>query len=214
MRFDDVVRRLTPLPAALPPPPEVLIPIRVETGERGRPPAALDSVRVRPAAVLVLAFPLDDGEAAVLLTERVDRGGHHSGEVSFPGGSAEPHDDDPAATALREAAEEVGLDREAAGLRIVGQLEPFWIPVSGFRVTPVVALAGRRPAGLRPAPAEVARIIEAPLDLFTPAARIEMVEREVRGWRLRYGAYRVDGLSVWGATARILGQVGALIGDP
>jgi 8-oxo-dGTP pyrophosphatase MutT (NUDIX family) len=213
MRFDDVVRRLTPLPAALPPPPEVLIPVRMETGERGRPPAALDSVRVRPAAVLVLAFPLDDGQAAVLLTERVDRGGHHSGEVSFPGGSAEPHDDGPEATALREAAEEVGLDREATGLRVVGQLEPFWIPVSGFRVTPVVALADRRPAGLRPAPAEVARIMEAPLELFTPAARIEMVERDVRGWRLRYGAYRVDGLSVWGATARILGQVGALIGD-
>lgn len=161
----------------------------------------------------MLVYPAPDGDARVLLTERADRGGHHSGEVSFPGGATEPHDDGPVATAIREAAEEVGLDADAIGLRVVGRLESFWIPVSGFRVTPVLAVAPTRPLGLRPAPAEVARIVEAPLGAFTPGSPIEIVERDVRGWRLRYGAYRVDGLSVWGATARILGQLGAVLGE-
>src|SRR5436190_8732126 len=83
----------------------------------------------RAAAVLVLIFAGDDGEARIVLTERVDRGGHHSGEVSFPGGATESTDADAAATALREAHEEVGLDADAAGVRVVGLLEPFWIPV-------------------------------------------------------------------------------------
>ncbi|HET7026863.1 MAG TPA: CoA pyrophosphatase [Candidatus Limnocylindrales bacterium] len=212
MRFDVAARRLAVLPAVLPAGPAVLVPVRLTAdGDEVRERIALADLRERPAAVLVLVFPGADGEASVLLTERVDRGGHHSGEVSFPGGSTEPHDDSPAATAIREAAEEVGLDGDAVGLAVVGQLESFWIPVSGFRVTPIVAVADRRPTGLRPAPAEVARIVEAPLSAFLPDAPIEIVEREVRGWPLRYGAYRIDGLSVWGATARILGQLGALV---
>jgi 8-oxo-dGTP pyrophosphatase MutT (NUDIX family) len=69
----------------------------------------------------------------------VDRGGHHSGEVSFPGGRAEADDVDPEATALREAAEEVGLDTVAAGVRVLGVLPTMWIPVSDYAVTSVVA---------------------------------------------------------------------------
>lgn len=158
----------------------------------------------------MLVIPSDDGEALVVLTERVDRGGHHSGEVSFPGGKAEATDENATATALREAAEEVGLDAAAAGVRIIGQLEPFWIPVSDFRVTPVLAVADRRPVLVASAD-EVARIVEAPVDAFLAGAPIEIVERTVREWPLRYGGYRIDGLHVWGATARILGQLGAII---
>lgn len=209
MRFDEVVRHLDPLPAHVPEPPALLVPVRADEPGTG-PPRPAEPIRLRPAAVLVLVFPDDEGLARVLLTERADRGGHHSGEVSFPGGATEPHDDGPAATAIREAAEEVGLDPDAVELRVVGELDPFWIPVSGFRVTPVVALANRRPVGLRPAPAEVARILEPPLAAFAPSAPVEVVERVVRGWQLRYGAYPVDGLLVWGTTARILGQVGAI----
>ena len=104
---------------------------------------------------------------------------------------------DATATALREAAEEVGLDPDAAGVRVVGQLERFWIPVSDFAVTPIVALAARRPT-LVAAPAEVVRIIEPPVATFLPDAPLAMVERTIRGWPLRYGHYEVDGLSVWG----------------
>jgi hypothetical protein len=73
-----------------------------------------------------------------------------------------------------------------------------------------VALAYRRPA-LAPAPSEVARIVEPPVTRFLPGAPITIVERTIRDWPLRYGAYDVDGLSVWGATARILSQLGAVL---
>ena len=116
---------------------------------------------------------------------------------------------------MREAREEIGLDPEIVGLRVVGELEPFWIPVSNFRVTPVVALADRLQPW-EPDPREVARVIEAPVTSFLPGAPIITLERNVREWRIRYGAYALagDGPSVWGATARILGQLGAMLGDP
>jgi len=210
VRFDVVVERLTPFPERLPPPDRVLIPVVLDEGLRGSrvPPAGS---RPRPAAVLVLVHPDERGEACVVLTERATRGGHHSGEVSLPGGRAEPDDGNPAGTALREAAEEIALDPTAAGVRVLGELERFWIPVSNFEVTPVVALA-ERPPSLRAAQDEVARIVHAPLARFLPGAPVEIVERTVRDWPLRYGAYAVEGLSVWGATARILSQLGGLVG--
>lgn len=200
------------VPATLPAPAADVIPVFTGTAD-ARPSAfPLDRAVIRPAAVLVLLFPDAAGDAHVVLTERVTRDGHHSGEVSFPGGRAEPDDEDLEATALREAAEEVGLDAVAAGVRVVGRLERFWIPVSNFEVTPIVALAERRPI-LVASPDEVVRIVEPTVAMFLPGAPVRVVEREIRGWPLRYGAYDVDGLSVWGATARILSQLGALLGD-
>jgi 8-oxo-dGTP pyrophosphatase MutT (NUDIX family) len=168
--------------------------------------------------VLLLVAPSADNEpdadADILLIRRVDRGGHHAGQMAFPGGRAEPDDGNAAATALREANEEVGLDPTAAGVRVIGELEEFWIPVSGYRVTPVLAIADRRPA-LIAAEAEVAELLWAPLDAFLPDASIEIVETTVNmpsgSFPLRFGAYLVDGHRVWGATARILGQLGALL---
>jgi len=211
VRYDRVLERLTPFPAELPPPGEALLPVVLDDRLRGprTPPAG---VIPKASAVLVLIHPNAEGEARVVLTERATRDGHHSGEVSFPGGRAEPGDDGAAGTALREAAEEVALDATAAAVRILGQLERLWIPVSNFEVTPVVAVADRQP-DLRPSEAEVARIVHAPLDLFVPGAPVEMVERTIRDWPLRFGVYPVDGLAVWGATARILSQLGALVAD-
>jgi 8-oxo-dGTP pyrophosphatase MutT (NUDIX family) len=150
-----------------------------------------------------------------VLIQRTSYDGHHSGEVSFPGGAAEPGDASLRATAIREATEEIGLDPAAIGLRVVGELEPFWIPVSNFSVTPVIALADRLPDTWHPDSREVARIVEAPIEAFLPDAEITIVERDVREWRIRYGAYALaafgDGPAVWGATARILGQLGAML---
>jgi 8-oxo-dGTP pyrophosphatase MutT (NUDIX family) len=212
VQFDDAVRRLAVLPEPLPAPAAVLMPTVVGGLER-RPPRTPPPGRPgRPAAVLVLLYPDAEGIARVVLTERASRDGHHSGEVSFPGGKSEPDDADLVATALREAAEEVALDAPAAGLRVVGILEPFWIPVSDYAVTPVLAVAERRPE-LVPAPDEVVRIVEPPIARFFPNAPIEIVERTIGDWPLRYGSYDVDGLSVWGATARILSQLGAILAD-
>lgn len=209
MRFDEVVRRLTPLPEALPDGPAELIPVLAETGgPRPRPAFEAVGSESRPAAVLVLLFPDEAGEARIVLTERADRGGHHSGEVSFPGGRAEDADADLVATALREAAEEIGLDVVAYGVRVLGTLPVQWIPVSNYAVTPVVAVAERRPV-MTPQASEVAAILEVPMRTFLPDADLLEVEREIRGWQVRYAAYPVEGLAVWGMTARVLGGLGA-----
>jgi 8-oxo-dGTP pyrophosphatase MutT (NUDIX family) len=196
----------------LPAPPEALIPVRVG-GEPWK--ASVEAIAgARQAGVLVLIAPDPAGEARVVLIERTSYDGHHSGEVSFPGGAAEPGDADATETALREAAEEIGLDAAAIGVRVIGELEPFWIPVSNFQVTPILALADRLQPW-RPDPREVARVVDAPVAAFLPGASITTVERDVRQWRIRYGAYALPELSagpaVWGATARILGQLGAVL---
>jgi 8-oxo-dGTP pyrophosphatase MutT (NUDIX family) len=198
----------------MPAPPAVLMPVRLDTGERRRTAIPFGPDTARPAAVLVLVTPdsdTPDAEAEIVLIRRTDHGGPHGGDVALPGGRVEPADRGPAAAALREAAEEVALDPVSASVRVVGELETFWIPVSDYRVTPVVAIASRRPV-LFPSPSEVAGIVRVPLDTFLPGAPIEIVETTIQGFPLRFGAYPASGLRVWGATARILGQLGAVIG--
>src|SRR5205814_261544 len=142
MLFEVAVQQLMTFPAALPDGPADLMP--VFTDGRLRPRIAT-SATARPAAVLVLVLPDAACQARLVLTERRTYDGHHSGEVSFPGGKAEPDAADLVATALREAAEEVALDAATAEVRVVGSHDRLWIPVSDFEVTPVVAVAARRP---------------------------------------------------------------------
>jgi len=221
LRYAEAVARLAALPTELPQPPDALMPVRLDTGERRTPAIPFGPEAARAAAVLVLitpdrdgpdGHPAEDAEAEVILIERPGGEGPHSGQIAFPGGKAEPEDADLEATALREAVEEVWLDVDAAGVRVIGRLEEFWIPVSGYRVLPVLAVATSRPE-LTPSPDEVVSILRAPLDAFLPDAPIELVETTVRDFPLRFGAYPVAGHRVWGATARILGQLGALLGD-
>ena len=146
MRFEDVVERLANVPDPLPEGPRELIPVLQGMDPSvARPRWPTVDRALRPAGVLVLLYPDDAGLTRVVLTERASRNGHHSGEVSLPGGKAEPDDIDIAATALREAAEEVGLDAVAADVRVIRLLDRFVIPVSEFDVTPVLAVASRRP---------------------------------------------------------------------
>ena len=149
----------------------------------------------------------------MLLTVRVPHLATHAGEVSFPGGSAEERDADPIETALREAAEEVGLDPAECGLRTASVLETFALTVSGFSIHPVVALAEHEPA-VDPNPDEVARVIAPPVEAFLPDAPVELEERVIRERLIRYGVYPVEGERVWGATARMLGQLGAALATP
>lgn len=152
-----------------------------------------------PAAVLVGVIPRPAG-AGVLLTRRSDGLRHHGGQVSFPGGRIEAVDASPAAAALREANEEVGLD--AIQARALGYLDPL-LTVTGFRVLPTVVLIdpGFR---ARPEPGEVAAVFEVPLDLLLDPLQLERVELQFGGRARHVFQYRYQPQRIWGATASIL----------
>ncbi len=207
MRFEDAVRRLERLPDPLPAPPAALQPF-VLVGGRAVPVEPTGASRV--AAVLVLLFPGPDGEAWTVLMERPAGDLRHAGEISFSGGAVEPDDPSIAAAAVREAREEVGIDEEQCGLRVIGELGPVDVRVSGFLLHPIVAVAQRRPH-LEGDAREVSAVLEVPVAAFLSDETIEIVEEVRGGRRLRYGAYGVAGYRVWGATARVLGQLGAVL---
>lgn len=212
MQLEEARQRLRSLPNPLPEAPKQ-IDAKV-IGQPGSLPAWIRDAQNAPprqAAALCLLFPDEKGEAYIVLTERPSGDLRHAGQISLPGGRIDPGDDFPVGTALREAREEVGLDAEAAGLEVLAALDVVDVRVSGFLLTPVVASAKWLPP-LVPHPREVASILLAPLSAFLPGAPIETVEAQRDGFRLRYGAYPVLGHHVWGATARVLGQLGAIIG--
>jgi len=212
MQFAEVRRRLATLPDPLPAGPIDLDPVAVVTaGEVPDWARLARDAPARDAAVLVLLYPAPDGTANLVLIERPEGDLRHAGQVSFPGGALDPGDDFPVGTALREAAEEIGLDSAAAGVEVLGLLGTVDVRVSGFLLVPVIAVAARMPE-LRADAREVARILHVAVRHFLPQAPIEIVEAERDGWRLRYGAFPVGEHRIWGATARVLGQLGAVLG--
>jgi 8-oxo-dGTP pyrophosphatase MutT (NUDIX family) len=156
---------------------------------------------MRSAAGLLLVFPVA-GRAHIVLTLRSDSLGRHGGQVSLPGGAVEPGETI-AQAALREAEEEVALP--AADARLLGLLTPLDIPVSGFRLHPVVAAMERRP-GLTPAEGEVAAILEVGVEELLQQKRLVTIERERDGRRVVVPALRAGRFEVWGATAMVLAE--------
>ena len=142
----------------------------------------------RVAAALVLLYPIGH-RVHLVLTRRAGTLGQHAGQVSLPGGAVDGDE-----------------TVEAAELRIIGQLSALYIPVSNYALHPVVAVSDRRPA-LVPAAAEVAHILEIPLDELRDPDRL----REGRHWRgdeaITVPYFELHGERVWGATARVLGEL-------
>jgi 8-oxo-dGTP pyrophosphatase MutT (NUDIX family) len=153
----------------------------------------------RDAAVLILLGEHETRGPDVLLQLRADGGGAHSGQVAFPGGSAEPGDRNPVETALREAVEETGLD--PSGVRPVALLPRLHIPVSGFHVTPVLAHWEKPSRVWAVDPAETQAVARAPLtELADPANRFQL--RHPSGFL--GPAFALPGMLVWGFTAALL----------
>ncbi len=178
------------------------------------PEHAGDGSRFQPerepahAAVLVPLVQRPQG-LQVLLTRRTDHLRDHAGQISFPGGRSEPHDDGPAGTALRETLEEVGLAPDR--VQIIGQM-PTYTTVTHFVVTPVVALV-LPPFDLALDSFEVAEAFEVPLDyLMNPAHHrrhvfsLEGAERQFLS--MPWQGPGADGVAreyfIWGATAAML----------
>ncbi|WP_413205042.1 CoA pyrophosphatase [Rhodospirillum sp. A1_3_36] len=153
----------------------------------------------RPASVLV---PLIDHgkDVSILLTQRADHLKNHGGQISFPGGRVEEGDAGPEDTALREAAEEIGID--PTQVEIVGRLDDY-VTVTGFLVTPIVGVL-TPPLELTLDPFEVASAFEVPLDFVMDPANHRLETRIYKGMRRAYYAMPHGDRNIWGATAAML----------
>jgi 8-oxo-dGTP pyrophosphatase MutT (NUDIX family) len=165
----------------------------------------------RPSAVLVLfadgaQHPDGPGGPDLLLIQRSEGLRLHPGQPAFPGGAIDG-DEGPVAAALREAAEEVGLD--PGGVDVLGTLPEVFIERTGFRVVPVLAW-WRQPCAVAPVdPREVAAVERVSLaELADPAARL--MARMPSGRTAP--AFRVRGMLIWGFTAALVDRLLALAG--
>jgi len=158
----------------------------------------------RAASTLLAIYPDDGGRLVIPLTVRHAEMRAHAGEVSLPGGAVDAADADREAAALREAWEEIGLEPEL--VRIVGVLDDVWIPVTNFELRPFVGTVSSRPS-LVPHNAEVAALIELPLEALFDDEVLGSEEFSGRGFTVRAAAYRYGGVRVWGATALTLGML-------
>jgi 8-oxo-dGTP pyrophosphatase MutT (NUDIX family) len=145
---------------------------------------------------------LHDGSLHVVLTKRRDDLRRHGGEISFPGGRQDEDESDLRLTALREAEEEIGL--EAGDVEIIGALQPTPTIATDYAVYPFVGLIepGR---SWRPSAAEVAAVLEIPLERLRTGFERRRLER--RGVPFRTDVYIVDQNLIWGATARIVADL-------
>lgn len=160
----------------------------------------------RHGGVLILFYPHDD-DIFLPLILRPTYEGVHSGQIGLPGGGFEPEDSDLAATALREAHEEVGV--LPAQVKVIGQLSPLYVFASNYLVQPVIGWTATRPQ-FKLDPQEVAALIETPIGaLLDPNNHAEELWT-LRNRRAIVPYYRVDGHNVWGATAMILSELLAL----
>ena len=207
MTFDAALVRLeTSLQAELPGPSAQA---RLAPVPRRAWPSGVNPARIRDAAGLLLVFPVDR-RAHILLTVRADTLGRHGGQVSLPGGVVDPGETFEQA-ALREAHEEVALPLD--DVRVMGALTPLDIPVSGFRLHPIVAARRARPI-LTPSGGEVSRILEIGVDDLMNPVHLITTERERDGVALTVPAFQVGGVEIWGATAMVLAEFLAVLGWP
>ncbi len=159
----------------------------------------IDDPKLTCAAVLV---PLlyKEGEWHVVVTKRAQTVDVHRGQISFPGGACDPHDESLLATALRETYEEIGLP--ATAVTVLGALDDF-PTVTNFNVTPFVGVIPH-PFTYRPSPEEVEAVIEVPLSFLRNPTNMRVEQREHDGRLFDVLFWDFGPYTIWGATARML----------
>lgn len=161
----------------------------------------------KPGGVLILLYQ-EEGVIKFPLTKRPDYLGTHGGQISLPGGKAEPGED-LITTALREGEEEIGVSRDS--IKVIGQLTDFFVIPSNFMVTPVIGYLENRPA-YNPDPKEVVRILEGTLEqLIRPDAVQTKEILAAKIYPMMAPHFEIEGEVVWGATAMILNELRMLI---
>lgn len=174
---------------------------------KAHPPHRVTIEGARHAAVLlpIVAEP----EPTLIFTVRTETLPKHKGQISFPGGSIDDTDASAQDAALRETQEELGL--EPSAVRVLGELDTTPTFVSGYVVSPFVGWLEEQP-DLRPNPAEVAKVLEVPLDDLVDEIRREP-GFEHSGRTYPTEAWVWNGHVIWGVTARIMRIFLALLGE-
>ena len=170
----------------------------------GREEAALT------AAAVLVPIVEHPGGLTVIFTKRTSHLKAHSGQVSFPGGRAEPEDPTPEFTALRESEEEIGLAMDR--VEVLARL-PDYLTRTGFRVTPVVGLI-TPPFDLAPDPREVEDVFEVPLAFLLDPKNHRRRSREIQGRSVSYYELKYEQRTIWGATAGMLVNLYRQLADP
>ena len=165
----------------------------------GEDDSARESAAVTLAAVLIPIVAHAEG-LTVLFTQRNSQLRSHSGQISFPGGRAEPEDPTPEFTALREAGEEIGLAAER--VEILARL-PDYLTRTGYRVTPVVGVLSP-PLELAPDRREVEEVFEVPLEFLLDPRNHQRHTRELQGRSVGFYAMEYESRTIWGATAGMI----------
>jgi 8-oxo-dGTP pyrophosphatase MutT (NUDIX family) len=171
------------------------------------PAAAPPASALTPASVLV-PLVMRPGGLTVMLTQRTAHLAAHAGQISFPGGRAEPEDADSVAAALRETEEEVGLPRDY--VEVIGRLDTY-LTSTGFEITPVVGLV-RTPYPMRVDPFEVAEVFEVPLSFVADPANHRRDSREYKGRLRHFFVLPYENRYIWGATAGMLVNLAEVLG--
>ena len=152
------------------------------------------------AASVLMPIVARAGELTMLFTRRTERLRSHSGQISFPGGRAEPHDASPEATALRETHEEIGLEPER--VELIGRLSEYRTR-TGYRITPVVGVLAP-PFELHPDAHEVEEVFEVPLAFLLDPRNHQRHSRLFQGETRSFFVIPYRDYYIWGATAGML----------
>ncbi len=159
------------------------------------------------ASVLILLYPNIKGEVSTVLIKRPIYNGHHSGQISFPGGKLEPSDKNFEITALRESKEEIGINPDE--IRIIGTLTELYIPISNFLVHPYVGYTLNTPYFLIDK-SEVEYIIEFPVKILL-SLEIKNRKQIIFDKERNIPYFEINKEIVWGATSMILNEFIQLI---
>jgi len=170
-------------------------------GDHDVDPAMRKTAEVRPLRPAAALVPIiDQPEPTVLLTQRAQHLPDHAGQVSFPGGKIEKSDANPCASAVREAREEIGLDR--SHIEPIGYLD-LYMTALGYRIVPVIARV--KPGfQLQLNKAEVDATFEVPLAFLMDQTNVQRHSREWQGMTRHYYAITFGERYIWGVTAGIL----------
>jgi 8-oxo-dGTP pyrophosphatase MutT (NUDIX family) len=195
--FDRAASRLTlEVPAALTDPNQPAV-----RGDLDLDPLLWEQMEVRPVRPAAVLIPVvDRTEPGVILTQRTAHLPNHAGQVAFPGGSIDPSDASPAAAALREAHEEIGLDPRL--VEPIGYLD-LYLTFSGYRILPLVGRVAPHYA-FKLSTQEVDDVFEVPLAFLMDAENHALQSKEWKGIMRRFYAMPYGERYIWGVTAGIL----------